>query len=415
MQLNSLSRAGVGSVCQICQFYSAYQRLQTRRIQTLAAHFRPPSNQASRVPLLNSRRTRQASSSRKAQSTTWRRHFNDRPQAALAHAAIGIGELQREADRILKHEKVPSEEETLAVLRKFEGVTDSILGENRGEQIESQGRDGTPASALLSLDGKPSPPISAGKTVELISNLAYTVVKHPTVFISPQILQVYTTLQASLQRPSTLPEIFDLYASKPIPQPNTYPIKYTTPNHAAAANAIPYRLATLAINSAITTKSLPTALSIIETSFRAPAYQRSKALKSGLPPIIGFSLAPFAAYALASHFSLLSNALDPAIATPAAAAGILAYVGCVGTIGFVAIATANDQMRRVTWVDGTRLWERWIREEERAAVDRVALAWGLRGTDRWGEEEGPEWEFLREWVSMRGMVLDRVSLMEGME
>ena len=32
-----------------------------------------------------------------------------------------------------------------------------------------------------------------------------------------------------------------------------------------------------------------------------------------------------------------------------------------------------------------------------------------------GDEEGPEWEELREWVGRRGMVLDAVGLMDGME
>jgi hypothetical protein len=32
-----------------------------------------------------------------------------------------------------------------------------------------------------------------------------------------------------------------------------------------------------------------------------------------------------------------------------------------------------------------------------------------------GEEEGVDWEDLREWVGRRGMVLDKVELMDGME
>jgi hypothetical protein len=84
-------------------------------------------------------------------------------------------------------------------------------------------------------------------------------------------------------------------------------------------------------------------------------------------------------------------------------------------VGYVAVTTANDQMDRVTWAQGVPLWERWVREEERAAVDKVAQAWGFTEVEKRGDEEGEEWDALREWVGVRGMVLDKVSLMEGME
>ena len=72
-------------------------------------------------------------------------------------------------------------------------------------------------------------------------------------------------------------------------------------------------------------------------------------------------------------------------------------------------------MDRVTWARGVPLWERWVREEERAALDRVAGKWGFAARERRGEEEGEEWEVLREECGVRGMCLDRVELMEGME
>jgi len=103
------------------------------------------------------------------------------------------------------------------------------------------------------------------------------------------------------------------------------------------------------------------------------------------------------------------------MATNVAFAGILAYVALTGTIGFVAVTTANDQMDRVTWATGTPLRERWLREEERAMIDRVAGAWGFKEKWRRGEEEGSDWAGLREFTGLRGMVLDRVELMEGME
>jgi hypothetical protein len=42
-------------------------------------------------------------------------------------------------------------------------------------------------------------------------------------------------------------------------------------------------------------------------------------------------------------------------------------------------------------------------------------AWGFKEESRRGEEEGAEWEELKAWVGRRGMVVDRVELMEGME
>jgi len=94
---------------------------------------------------------------------------------------------------------------------------------------------------------------------------------------------------------------------------------------------------------------------------------------------------------------------------------MLTYVGCVGSIGFIALTTANDQMERVTWAKGMPLRERWLREEERAAIDKVAMSFGFSESEKRGDEEGPEWEEFKEWCGVRGMVVDAVELMDGME
>lgn len=107
--------------------------------------------------------------------------------------------------------------------------------------------------------------------------------------------------------------------------------------------------------------------------------------------------------------------MSPSYATGVAFAGFMAYLGTVTGLGYVVITTANDQMDRVTWAKGVPLWERWVREEERAAWDRVAGEWGFKDRSRRGEEEGEEWDRLREEVGIRGMVLDQVELMDGME
>lgn len=103
------------------------------------------------------------------------------------------------------------------------------------------------------------------------------------------------------------------------------------------------------------------------------------------------------------------------MATNIAMAGFLTYTAAVGTVGYVALTTANDQMVRVTWAMGVPLWERWVREEERGAIDKISQAWGFASKDKWGEEEGEEWEYLKEFCGLRGMMLDRVELMDGME
>jgi hypothetical protein len=96
-------------------------------------------------------------------------------------------------------------------------------------------------------------------------------------------------------------------------------------------------------------------------------------------------------------------------------AGMMAYVGTLATIGFVAVTTSNDQMERVVWQPGLRLRDRWLREEERLYFDRVAQAWGFKERWRRGEEQGEDWEALREFCGRRQMVLDKTDLIEGME
>ena len=89
-------------------------------------------------------------------------------------------------------------------------------------------------------------------------------------------------------------------------------------------------------------------------------------------------------------------------------------MGFTLSIGLVASATANDQMRRVSWTPGTPLRQRWLREEERAAFDRVACSFGFSEEQRYGEEEGNDFQALRQYVLQKGMILDAVELMEGM-
>ncbi|KAI9709001.1 MAG: hypothetical protein M1812_007814 [Candelaria pacifica] len=352
-------------------------------------------------------------------------------QETIQQKTAADAELEYAQDKgqaILTATSIPSEDAILDALNSYEILAKRLI---RAPETITSSLDNakTPTSALLSLDEKsttkPTTPSSTPtthlrsnsgqKAIEALSTLAARIIRHPNVFITPKILTSYISLQSHLQRPSTFAELFDLYARKPIPQPNTSPLTYKTPNPKKVQCAIPSKIANEALTSAINTKNLPLSVSIIETAFNTPAFHRSKFVKKALPPLLGFALAPVAAYTVASQISHFQDTMDPAMATNIAFVGIFSYVVFTATIGVVAVTTSNDQMNRVTWATGLPLRERWMREDERAAVDRVASAWGFKEVERRGEEEGEEWEGLREWIGMRGMVLDRVDLMDGME
>lgn len=330
------------------------------------------------------------------------------------------------AASVVKSDAIPSEVAVQRALNTCEDLARSVV-----EPIESAETptklETTPTSNLLFLDEpsqvsiSSSPPVTVSRrsfkdfTADSISSTAYSIVTDPKVFITPALLATYIYTQSVLGRPESFPQIFDLYACKPIPQPGRLPIKYKDANPKRASSAVPLVLARTALTAAIEAKDLPLCLSIIDISVCTTAYKRSKFLRHALLPSSGLALAPAAAYVLAAQLAQYQFSMDHQLATNMAFAGILAYVGFTATIGFVAIATANDQMNRITWAIGTPLRERWLREEERAMVDRVAGAWGFQDENKRGEEEGEEWEALREWVLMRGMVLDNPELMEGME
>ena len=285
----------------------------------------------------------------------------------------------------------------------------------------------SPTSNLLSLEEKsdvsstPSPPEVPlavpirSDIVDRISETAYDIILDSKVFITPKLLSTYIYAQSILGRPQSFPQIFDLYASKSIPHPTTFPIKYRDSNPNRTSCAVPLVLAHTALNAAIETKDLALCLGIISTTVCTTAYKRAKFFRRALLPFSGLALAPAAAYVLASQLAQYQQSMDDQLATNLAFVGITAYLGFTATIGFVALTTANDQMDRITWAMGTPLRERWFREEERALVDRVAGAWGFEDPNKRGEEEGTDWEALREWAGSRGMALDRPELMEGME
>ena len=296
------------------------------------------------------------------------------------------------------------------------------------DSSETQGKlEATPAENLLFLDERDgeseanshktaAPAAAEGERVmDRLSKIVHTIISSPNVFITPKILDTYVRIQSLLKRPETLAEAFELYANKPIQTPGTSRVKYSVPNPNKVSAAVPLKIATAALQAAIQAEDLVSCFDIIKSTTCKPAFRRSKFVRRALLPLSGLSLAPLAAYTIASQLADYQDTMSKEMATNVVFAGLLSYVCFTSVLGMVAITTANDQMDRVTWADGTPLRDRWIREEERAMVDQVAIAWGFRRRDRRGEEEGVEWEAIKEFAGLRRMIVDRVSLMDNME
>ena len=361
------------------------------------------------------------------------------PQESIPNPFTGAGvpallkkEVLDRARTIVQSSTVPDPgavEETLQACERFARI---LAGEvplvGQGSRAEN-----TQASNLLSLEetqdnsksqfrrdslSRKDAPLTGdtkSAAAQLVSSTAYKVITEPKVYITPKLLSLYVNVQSLLGRPQSLPEVLSLYASKPVPKSNTAPIQYKTPYPRKPSAHIPLEIANNALTAAIKIRNLPLCFDIIHYSVCAPAFRISKFFRKAFIPLSGAVLAPLAIYKLSSELAAYQTMWDTPSATQMLFAGILAYVSFTSIIGVVAITTANDHMDRVTWAIGTPLRERWMREEERMLIDRVAGAWGFQQRSRRGNEEGPDWEALREWIGMRGMVLDKTELMDGME
>jgi hypothetical protein len=343
----------------------------------------------------------------------------------LDSAAV-VSSVDRVVKGFLGPSGIPSEETTLMALRAIgqidvRPVPDAV--ERRSEDAAAEIR--RPASQLLGLDGidpksgEPARPQRnasqrAQDVVDKVSDAAYTIVTQPTVVITRKILEEYVKLQARLGRPESLPQVLGLYASKPTPKLVSGAIKYVERNPNKAESAVDPATAEAALDAAIEAKDLPAAIGILENTYSAKAFRRSKLIRKALLPGLAVAGTPVAIYYVATELAQLQHALQPHIATGFAFAGALCYVGFTGAIGMVAHFTANDQMKRVTWASGTPLRHRWLYEEERAALDKIACSFGFSEEHRYGEEEGEEFLWLREYILSKSMILDAVDLMPGM-
>ncbi|KAI2791366.1 hypothetical protein POX_c04224 [Penicillium oxalicum] len=326
------------------------------------------------------------------------------------------------ASELLARSEVPDNEEVEKILLHFKEAAQAIAPywDLRDENPSSG--EGNALSSLLEMqetDGLATQMHDVEETLrrlaDQISHTMTQIIKDEKVFISPKALEHYVRAQCTLNRAEHLPEIFHLYANKPIPEEKSSPPKFHKANPKDVNSAVSEDLANQAIDVAIKQKNLPLVLAMIDNTFCAPAFHRAKVFRKAAVPLAGLAAAPAACFTLASWASTLQNTMDPSTATGIAFAASLAYVAGTSSIGILAITTANDQMKRVTWLPGIPLRHRWLREEERAALDKVACAWGFQDPYMHGEETGEEWESLREFIGMRGMILDKTELMEGMQ
>lgn len=402
-----------GPVCHFCQFSSATpQRFPFPRLPTTTQ-----SRSSNNNPALQLRRTN-------VRSPLSYPLLNSRTFASeSANVGSAIKQIEQDASALQHSDQVPSNEAVVGLLEKCQKIAESLVSQEHDKSEDSAHDEGNATSSLLDMEEKSTKPTQQTKSTlnldprlaDKISTIITDLLKDEKVFISPEALESYTKTQTLLERAEHFPEIFHMYANKPVPEEGSSPVKFLKAKPKSINSAVPAELADMALNVAIAQKNLSLVLAIIDNTFCAPAFPRAKVFKKASVPLIGLAAAPAACYALATWAATFQNTMDPSTATGIAFAASLAYVGGTSSLGIMAITTANDQMERVVWLSGIPLRQRWLREEERAAMDRVAVAWGFKDPYMRGEEVGEEWESLREFIGMRGMVLDKTELMAGMQ
>lgn len=412
MHSSSASRAAF--ICRSCASASVKSSTQTLR--------------ANRALLLTLQKRHQTA----IPSTIARRWNSTTAEAdqSLPATRAGIAPLQTDADPLqlaasaektrtdfLSLPGVPSKDATLKALGACLHAAANLHPQLKRAVVQSK----VSASRLASLGAERTGtqlPIDSRITdsINRISHAAYTIIASPNVEMTPETLELYVQTQAQLGRPESLPSVLALYANKPKPVAGKAgAIQYAATNPNSASRAIEVHVADMALQTAIDTKQLDSALGIIEASYCVPAFKRQKLIKHGTAPAIGLATLPFGILGLSTAYAAYwQNTMDMSTATAIGFIGISGYFLVVGSLGVIAKLSNKDQMKRVTWVPGTPLRYRWMREEERRALDKVACAWGFKEPWRHGEEVGADWEGLREYMGYRQMLLDRVEFMEGM-
>ncbi|KAG6011451.1 hypothetical protein E4U43_008287 [Claviceps pusilla] len=411
------SNRALGFICESCASTRTRTRTQTRRLIRASIHHGLSSSQTNPSALqafgrkpAAMRWTSSAATLNPASDREHHRHPPAPSPAALASAAEDSNK------KFLSVDGIPAPQLTSAALESCLRAAAALHPQLKRAEAQSKAS----ASKLLTLGAERTGarlPIDAAiqDAVNRISLAAYTIVTHPNVEMTPDCLELYVQIQAQLGRPESLPSILELYATKPRPVVKDGQITYVKQNPNAAARAIEEDVASMALQTAIEAKNLDASLGIIEAAYCVPAFKRQKLIRHGTAPAFGLATLPFGIFGLSTAYAAYwQNTMDISTATGIGVAGISGYFFVVGSLGVIAKLSNKDQMKRVTWAPGTPLRYRWLREHERAALDRVACAWGFKEPWRHGEETGAEWEGLKEYMGYRQMLLDRVEFMDGM-
>ncbi|KAF2632125.1 hypothetical protein BU25DRAFT_406648 [Macroventuria anomochaeta] len=417
-------------VCQLCE-YILLQPVSRRAFLTAptlktASIRRQTARTQAAIPRIPARRIQ----------TSWRNVDQaDFPEAAvspqstsdsIAAVKTRLAEVEAQIKHIFDSNKVEGENTIYRILEGIEEIAASAIAirSRQPPPTKTTIRQSSAGAILSGLNNEETPtqkrrytkPLGLNElpTPTYLSKLAEGLLKHPTVFIGPNVLKIYIRLQRLLNRPHAIPEILYLYANKPVPQEGSSPPNFSKPSPKSASQAIPADLADESLTAAIEAKDLSLALAVIDHTYRAPAWTRHRMLtKMGLPGVLA-AMTPLAIYMIAQELSVYSGYIDPWTFKMYAFAGMSTYVMCTGTLGFVALTTYNDDHDRVVWRPGVPLLDRYVRADERAALDRIACAWGFKEVWKRGDEEGEEWEGLRQLCLLRGMWLDKPDLMPGM-
>lgn len=402
-------------ICQLCQF-SASPAVRSRPQPTRSY---ASATKATRRPQIGHCLTKRGLGTPSRPLLPLRRHVSTETESPnLPDFSTALREVQAGSAELRNSQTVPSNSGVVELLQKCLNIAETIVQPNR-----SSTNTDSEITSLLHLEEKNgkrgSQPTRNAQishpAADTLCRIAHELLTDEKVFISPEALNSYVKIHTLLKRPQHFPEIFHLYANKPIPEENSSPIKYLQPNPKNINSAIPADLANMAIDVAIEQRDLGLVLAIIDNSFCTPAFHRAKFFKRAAAPLGVLATTPLGCYVAASWAASFQNTMEPGTATAIAFAATLAYVGGTSSVGVLAIVTANDHMERVVWMPGIPLRQRWLREEERAALDKVSIAWGFKDVYMRGEEEGEEWDTLREFIGMRGMILDKTDLMEGMQ
>ena len=398
----------IGSICQLCAFTPA---------QTLKQPF------VARA-VLNQSRARNVNG--RLHGARWSSTVSPAPEAnpaaiptppAKLTDPVRLAEMvEKSRDRFMSTDGIPAKQLTVAALQACLKAAEALQPQVR--RAEAQHKASTSRLVALGSERTGVRPQMEGvlqDSVNKISYSAYTIISHPNVEMTRAFLELYVVIQATLGKPESLPTVLDMYATKRKPVVKNGEIQYVARNPNAAMRAIEGDVAEMALHTAIDAKNLDAALGIVDASYSLTAFKRQKMLKHSTAPGIALATLPFGIFGLASGYAAYwQNTMDVVTATTIGALGISGYFFEVGSLGMIAKLSNKDQMKRVTWAPETPLRYRWRREEERAAMDKIACAWGFKEPWRHGEESGPEWEGLKEYMGYRNMILDRVEFMDGM-